>query len=138
MHRFRIIYTWKSICGTVPSLGFETWYHPRKGKLITYKKNTGKVQSIRTKRDQSILVQGPKLFNALPRCTRELDCTFSTFKKIFDIFMSLIPDKPLLPGYSNKNMDLYRRESNCITHWIRNLHLDDWNIPDDARDVQLQ
>ena len=133
MQRFRIIYTWKSLTGNVPSLGFNTWSHPIKGKLIIYEKNTGRLQSIRTKRDQSIFRQGPKLFNSLPRCIRELDCTFDTFKKILDIFLSLIPDKPLLPGYKNGNLDLYRNETNCMVHWIRNLKLDEWSMKDEVQ-----
>jgi len=41
MEWFRIIYTWKSMNGSVPSLGFNTWIHPIKGKLIQYKKTQG-------------------------------------------------------------------------------------------------
>ena len=114
----------------VPSLGFSTWVHPIKGKLIIYKKNTGTVQSVRTKRDKSIYMQGPKLYNSLPKCIRELDCTFDTFKKTLDIFLSLIPDKPVMPGYESTNYDLYRKETNSITHWIRNKKLENWTTSD--------
>ena len=128
MERFRIIYTWKSIQGLVPSLGFIIWTHPIKGKLIQYKKNTGSVQSIRTKRDKSIYVQGPKLYNSLPRCIRELECSFDVFKTSLDIFLSIIPDRPCMSGYSSSNYDLYRNETNSIQHWIRNLNLSTWKF----------
>ena len=118
MERFRIIYTWKSINGLVPSLGFITWIHPIKGKLIQYNKNSGSVQSIRTKRDKSIYVQGPKLYNSLPRCLRELDSSFNIFKTSLDIFLTLIPDRPCINGYNNCNYDLYRNETISIQHLI--------------------
>ena len=127
MERFRLIYTWKSLSGLVPSLGFTTWVHPRKGKLI-YEKNSGSVQSIRTKHDKSLYFQGPKLFNSLPKCIRELDCTFDTFKIVLDTFLAMLPDRPCLTDYHNGNNDIHGVETNSIVHWIRNMDLYEWNI----------
>ena len=112
--------------GMVPSLKFKIWNHPRKGKLIIMEKNSGRIQSLRTVKDKSIFVQGPKIFNALPRCIREWEGSFDTFKIIVDCFLTLLPDRPCLTGYTSQNKDLYRNQTNEIVHWIRNKNLSEW------------
>ena len=130
VERFRIFYTWKSLNGKVPSLGFTMIDHPKYGRQINISKITGSVQSIRTKREKSIFGQGPILNNCLPRCIREYTGDFDGFKRIVDIFLSLIPDRPCLKGYCNNNMDSNQKESNSITVWIRNLRLSRWTYTD--------
>ena len=85
---------------------------------------------MRTKREKSIFAQGPILYNKLPRCIREYNGKFDGFKKIVDIFLSLIPDRPCLKGYYNTNEDINQKESNSITVWIQNLKLNQWTISD--------
>ena len=50
VERFRILYTWKSLMGIVPSLGFSIYIHPKKGKMIREIPNKGKVQSVKNKK----------------------------------------------------------------------------------------
>ena len=64
-----------------------------------------------------------------------MECTFDTFKKTLDIFLSIIPDKPVMQGYRSNNYDLYKKETNSIIHWIRNMKLEKWIIPDNTHDV---
>ena len=130
VERFQIFYTWKSLKGMVPSLEFNVQDHPKYGRQIQVKNISGSVQSLRTKREKSIFGQGPILYNDLSRCIREYNGEFDGFKRIVDIFLSLIPDRPCLKGYCNSNMDSNQRESNSITVWIRNLKLSKWTIPD--------
>ena len=85
--------------GLVPSLGFKTFIHPKKGKVIFLNKIDGKIQSVRTKREKSIFIQGPMLFNELPRILREFEAKFEIFKAVLDIFLEQIPDRPCLNGY---------------------------------------
>ena len=49
--------------------------------------------------DGSLPVLGPKLFNCLPKDTREFDGSFESFKGQVDRFLSAIPDRPCLPQY---------------------------------------
>ena len=56
--------------------------------------NTSSVQNIC---DSSLSVQGAKLFNALPKCLRNLtDCTVFDFKKKLGCFLKDIPDEPVI------------------------------------------
>ena len=48
------------------------------------------------------------------------------FKTTLDLFLTLIPDQPVLDGYRTENKDLFGKESNSVEHWIRNLNLDNW------------
>ena len=134
--RFIIFYTWKSLMNMVPSLEFILWTHPRKGKLIRYKKNNAKSSHMRSMKDISIYGQGPKLFNALPQCIREWEGTFSTFKFMVDNFISLLPDRPCIQGYCTDNNDLYGGMTNSVIHWIRNLNLHDWKPIQDPDPIQ--
>ena len=124
--RFLIFYTWKSIMNIVPSLGFEIWSHPRKGKMIRNQKMSCKSQAMRSVKEKSIYGQGPKIFNSLPQCIREWEGSFMTFKFIVDNFLTLIPDKPCMKGYNSENHDLYGNLTNSIVHWVRNLDLTKW------------
>ena len=133
--RFAIFYTWKSLMRIVPSLGFETWNHPRKGKMIRDKKLNCKIQSLRSMKEKSIYGHGPRLYNALPKCIREWDGSFISFKFMLDNFLTLIPDRPCIQGYRNVNHDLYGDMTNSIVHWVRNLELSNWehkHVPDAA------
>ena len=66
-------------------------------------------------------MQGPKLFNCLPKAIRNLtNCTKDAFKRHLDKFMCTVPDEPLVSGYTG----LRRAESNTVAvmaplqqHW---------------------
>ena len=110
----------------------------KKGPKYHVKKRSIVVQSIKTKRWRSILVQGPLLFNQLPRCIREFSGSFDTFKTILDLYLSIIPDQPCIQGYVCTNKDLYGKTTNSIIHWIRNLGIGQWEcekITDSTQEV---
>ena len=100
-----------------------------KGRLAALPNcRSGKLESIRTLKEKSFCTEGPKLFNALPRCI--CDCTLSkdTFKSLLDSFLELLPDQPAgredweQPGAFN-NSD---RPTNSIHFWVRTLNLSNW------------
>ena len=76
---------------------------------------------------KSIFGHGPILFNCLPRSIRDISQSFEEFKKVTDIFLSLIPDQPILKGYVSHNHDNNLRQTNSIIYWIKNLKLTHWN-----------
>ena len=45
-------------------------------------------------RNQNFLSDGPRIFNILPKDLRSLQDSMEVFKKKFDQFLSVIPDRP--------------------------------------------
>ena len=84
-------------------------------------------QSIKTVYENSIFGTGPKLFNALPPFIREISDDFIQFKTVLDIFLTQIPDCPIIVGYNSHNLDHNGKPSNSLIHWIKNLNLSTWN-----------
>ena len=64
----------------------------------------------------SFPVHGQRLFNALPKCLRELTgVKLDTFKCALDKHLKRVPDEPQLPGYT-----AYRRtSSNSLIHMAK-------------------
>ena len=57
--------------------------------------NLSRAQSVKTLRNNSFQVQGPKLFNALPSYIRNITkCGVKDFKDRLDNFLPKIPDSP--------------------------------------------
>ena len=77
--RYKIIYTWKIIEGLAPNLStnkIQTKLSDRRGRLCILPKAAKQhicSTKINTIRENSFCVQGPKLFNALPREIRNIN-----------------------------------------------------------------
>ena len=132
IERFKIIYTWKVINGLAPSLDFVLKNDDRRGKTIVFNKPTGSVMRIVSLKEKSLQYQGPYLFNALPKCIREIEGDLTYFKTILDLFLTLLPDCPILKGYTTHTYDKYDRQSNSIFDWIKKKKLYDWELPLDS------
>ena len=73
---------------------------------------------INTIRENSFSIQGPKLFNCLPKEIRNItDVSVETFKYHLDKLLTNIPDQPGVPGYVGSRA----AATNSITDQIRNL-----------------
>jgi len=113
--RYRIIYTWCILEGTVPNFnyndgqgGVHSYKNQRLGRKCTLKSVNIKHRNIW--RD-SLSQEGPRLFNVLPKSTRNLTkCSKQSFKNNLDRFLTTLPDEPLLPNYFN----LRRADSNSV------------------------
>ena len=125
--RYKLFYIWKSIYGHVPSLGFKIRWDQRKGNQIMENRIEANSANIRNLKIKSIFGHGPTLFNSLPRSIRDISKSFEEFKRMTDIFLSLIPDQPILKGYISHNYDNNQRQTNSIIYWIKNLKLTHWN-----------
>ena len=125
--RYIIIYTWCILEGLTPNIGGVgggdrdiSWYtnarQGRKCNIPLIKRSTYQSQIY-----SSIRMQGPKLFNCLPKAIRNLNnCTKDAFKRQLDKFLCTVPDEPLVSGYTG----LRRAESNTVAvmaplkqHW---------------------
>ena len=112
--RYRIIYTWKiieDICPNLPMNPITVYIHPRKGRFCMIPpiktKSTQKVQTIK---ENTLAINGPRLFNTLPRKIREItDVKVDSFKRALDKYLALIPDEPPIDGYGRSENSLLQR-----------------------------
>ena len=97
--RYQIIYVWKIINLICPNLNasdnIECYQNRRFGKLCAVpgliRNSRARAQTIR---ESSFGVQGPKIFNSMPRRVRDFEGSLDGFKNILDKVLSDIPDEP--------------------------------------------
>ena len=123
MERYKILYIWKILEGKVPNCGITETSNMRLGRLCEIPPMKNNCRSkIKTLRENSFQVVGPRLFNCLPQALRNMrKCSIEDFKMKLDEYLSCIPDEPKLPGYTPSASDLYSGQpSNCLVDQIRN------------------
>ena len=107
--RYRIIYIWKILEKLVPNINdkIQAKDHIRLGRLC----NLNNCRNASTKLEGSLTIDGPKLFNSLPKHVRDLKgVSLQKFKRALDSHLKKIPDNPLLPGYT----ECRRADTNSI------------------------
>ena len=102
--RYIVIYIWKILNDQVPNfdgvMKVQSRINERRGTLCTIPPN--RVQAthrVQTLRENSLAVNGPRLFNCLPAKVRNYEGTLETFKRELDNCLSRIPDEPSMPNY---------------------------------------
>ena len=108
--RYIIIYTWCIIEKLVPNPGSIMCYaNPRQGrKCHVPLVKRGHWQKVIY---SSFKVQGPRLFNSLPKRLRDLTgCNKLKFKTELDKYLFTVPDEPLVTGYTM----MRRAETNSL------------------------
>ena len=105
--RYKIIYLYKIIENLAPNLSnnkIQTRNSDRRGRYCLVPTIINKCPArIKTLRENSFSIQGPKLFNSLPKSIRNITgVSVDTFKKHLDKFLSQIPDQPGIPGYAGQ------------------------------------
>ena len=128
MERYRILYTWKAIENLVPDCGItiRSSKESRLGQMCEIPKISKKAtHRVKTLREQSFQVHGPRLFNSLPKDIRNITgCKISVFKDKLDNFLTQIPDQPmignLVPTPINQDTG---RHSNSLIEQIRDFQL---------------
>ena len=124
MERYRILYTWKILEGKSPNCGINFKYHERLGRLCEIPQIVGNSKkSIQTLRENSYQVNGPRLFNCLPKQIRnKKGCSVDEFKADLDTFLEGVPDEPKSDGYIPSACDQNTgRPSNSIIAQCRNF-----------------
>jgi ribonuclease P/MRP protein subunit RPP40 len=129
--RYRALYTWKAIQGLVPNFGvIVAPSNLRRGRLLDIPPISGSRTGIQSLKDRSLQVEGPRIFNSLPRSLRDLKCSLLVFKKHLDSYLGTIPDQPrVLGGELPEAQDLMGRPSNSLKDWARKLMTDTWMFP---------
>ena len=124
LERYRIIYTWKALDGLVPDCGISMKYdhESRNGRVCAVPSIATKAsERIKTLREQSLQVHGPKLFNCLPSKIRNLSkCGIETFKEELDLYLANIPDQPYIGNLiPTSTSQCTGRPSNSLVDQVR-------------------
>ena len=103
--RYIAIYIWRILEGHVPNFDMTPvsfQWHPRRGKECLIPRVSGTASSsIQRVRYCSLPIKGPSIFSSLPRSVRNITgCNVETFKAGLDRYLTLVPDEPLIPGYT--------------------------------------
>ena len=114
--RYRILYTHKIIQGLVPNPGISLEEESRRGRRCKIPQRRGKVERVKSLKDQSFLVTGPYLFNCLPLSVRNIH-DHDRFKFALDMYLENVPDCPRASGYSPPVCDSQGRNSNSLLAW---------------------
>ena len=110
--RYIIIYVWKIIEGLVPNFGINTSVNLRTGRfcVVPHVRSSThrRVQSLRF---ASLSVNGPRLFNSMPKNVRNINgCATDVFKSALDRYLKSVPDEPrvkkLIPYCSRSSNSL--------------------------------
>ncbi len=128
--RYRIIYAWKVMHNLVPNCGlsWDSTTESRRGRTMAVPPLVGARAAVRSLREASFQVEGPCLFNALPRALRNLSVTLPTFKAHLDIFLGNVCDQPVTSGGPSPGaLDRLGRPSNLIKAWARSMGSSDWD-----------
>ena len=103
--RYLIIYTYKIIKGIVPNLSgdkykLRTETSDRRGRsCVIPRLNLQASARVRKLIETSFPINGPNLFNSLPKKIRNSDASVDAFKASLDNFLKCVPDQPCMPGY---------------------------------------
>ena len=100
--RYRIIYIWKILEGKVENCGvlINPGQDTRRGRTcdIPPMARTASAR-VKTLREQTIQVNGARLFNVLPNKIRQItNCSVLDFKEQLDKYLTHIPDQPMVGG----------------------------------------
>merc|ERR1712115_593877 len=120
LERYRIIYTRKILHGDSLNCGLVWKYTQDKGHIfkVNYSPNSAPTR-VKTVRLNSYQVQGPVMFNALPRYLRDSDESEENWKKSLDKYLETLPDKPVLSDLDSGICCKYSaRPTNSICEWI--------------------
>ena len=121
--RYAIIYVMKILKGIVPNFTeneykIQMYNSGRRGLLCKIpdlkSRATARLKSIK---DRSFAVKGPKLFNTIPFELRNCDISMEVFKSKLDKWLLQIPDRPCLPNYQGQNA-----ASNSVIDQANNIH----------------
>ena len=82
------------ILGKVPNLGISMKNESRNGPILGLNRSNKGTDHIKVIRDRSILVEGARIYNMVPRKIREYDGTYLGFKNCIDKWLNDVPDKP--------------------------------------------
>ena len=123
--RYITIHMWRILEGSAPNIsssnGITGQWNPRRGRTCKVPPVASSASHrIQTIRYASFAIKGPRIFNSLPMDLRNFTGgTVNEFKSKLDRHLRLVPDEPLIPGYT-----AFRTiDSNSLIDWHSHLSL---------------
>ena len=112
--RYKVIFLWKISQGMVGGYNVTISSNERRGRTILPNQVVASAPAaVRRARECSLGVKGARLFNLLPAHIRSMDsANVDNFKCELDVFLSMIPDQPTIPGHPRA------AETNSLLHQI--------------------
>ena len=114
--RYRVIYLWKSLEGMVPSLGLQSKWNPRRGRIVDAVKISKDAPAwVQQAKLHSFKHQAVQIWNLLPKYIRDTtNVSVDTFKSKLDRYLQTIPDQPRIPSMTSQCLTT----SNCLQSFI--------------------
>ena len=117
------------ILGKVPNLGLVLRNHTRNGPVLGLERSNKGSEHVMKLIDRTLMVEGVKLYNSVPRKIREYDGSLLGFKNCVDKWLMDIPDMPRDLGSEPEARDINGKPSNSIKDWMKKLDYDDSWVP---------
>ena len=110
--RYRIIYLWKSLEGMVPSLGLNSRWNPRRGRIVDVVNIARDAPAwVKQAKAHSFKHEAVQMWNLLPKHIRNTtNVTVETFKSRLDKYLQTIVDQPRIPSMTSQCL----ATSNCL------------------------
>jgi hypothetical protein len=110
--RYRIIYLWKSLEGMVPSLGLNSRWNPRRGRIVDAVKIARDAPAwVKQAKAHSFKHEAVQMWNLLPQHIRNTtNVTVDKFKAKLDKYLQTIVDQPRIPSMTSQCLTT----SNCL------------------------
>ena len=126
LERYRVLYIWKILEGISPNCGISVKFEGgRLGRMCKIPiLNTHAKASVKTMREQTFQVNGPKLFNSLPAKIRNMTkCSLEDFKMALDSYLAKVPDEPSVSGLTPGGCTPEARASNSLLDQAKRTNL---------------
>ena len=119
--------------GKVPDLGVSICINSRNGPILGLNRSNKGTDHVKVLRDRTILVEGVKLYNSVPRKIREYNRSYLGFKNCIDRWLGEIPDVPRDVGHEPEARSIEGKPSNSLKDWAKCSQYDDIWVPTGRR-----
>ena len=104
----------------------------RQGQTLVVPKIRAPGTRYATLKEGSLLIEGPKLYNTLPRPLRNHRGTLDSFKANLDRYLALIPDEPYGYGHMIPTAMTYQNKpSNSLKDWARCMTFPQYSLEEE-------
>ena len=107
------------ILSLVPNLGLKTENSTRFGDVVQIEQKKCVSAKVMRLRDDSLMIEGAKLYNSVPMEMKSYDGSYLGFKNLVDAWLSHIPDIPRITGYEPRSRNMMGEPSNLIRDWTK-------------------
>ena len=101
----------------------------RNGPILGLKRSNRGSNHVKVLRDRTILVEGAKIYNMVPRKIREYSGSYLGFKNCIGKWLNEVPDIPRDLGNEPNARNTEGKPSNSLKDWSKILTYDDSWFP---------